>query len=265
VNSLQTYFGLEGKTALVTGAARGIGRAVAEALAGCGATVVVSDLNGQACEEVAASIRESGGSAFGIAMDIGDEAAIKSGFAKAEELLGGKLDIIVNNAGIMCVVPIFDETRMDMWDKAYQINVRGTFICAREAAKIMIRNGEGGRIINISSSSAVRPVLDGVAPYSSSKGAVSTFSQSLCYELAPHGINVNVVMPHSIMHADITTQYEENKTPVTGGQAVDPGRYRLPRQGRPQDIASLVAFLAGPGGDFISGQSIAVDGGYLLT
>jgi len=265
VNSVQTYFGLDGKTALVTGAARGLGRAIAETLAGCGAAVVVSDLNAESCEEAAAAIRAAGRAAFGVAMDISHLESVKRGFAKATELLGGKLDILVNNAGVMCVVPIFDESRMDMWDKAYAVNVRGTFMCAREAAAIMIRNGEGGRIINISSSSAIRPVLDGIAPYSSSKGAVSTMSQSLSYELAPHGIRVNVIMPHSIMHADITTQYEENKTPVTGGQAVDPGRYRLPRQGRPQDIASLVAFLAGPGGDFISGQSIAVDGGYLLT
>jgi len=265
MHSLETYFGLAGKTALVTGAARGIGRAVAETLAGCGAGVVVSDINAEGCEEAAAAIRAAGGTAHGVAMDIGDEASIKAGFAKAAELLGGKIDILVNNAGLMCVIPLFDEDRMDLWDRTHKVNVRGTYLCAREGAKLMVANGQGGRIINISSTSAVRPVLDGVSPYSSSKGAVSTFSQSLCYELAPHGINVNVIMPHSIMHADIMKQYEENNTPVTGGQAVDPGRYRLPHQGNPQDIASLVAFLAGPGGVYISGQQIAVDGGYLLT
>lgn len=264
MDALHAHFGLHGKTAMVTGAARGIGKAVAEFLAECGAAVVVSDRDAAGCEDVAAVITGAGGEAFAIPMDISDQKAIELGFAEVARMRPDGLDILVNNAGMMSVLPLFDD-RMDLWDRTYAVNVRGTFLCAREAARIMKRFGKGGRIINISSSSAVRPVLDGIAPYSSSKGAVNTMSQSLAYDLAPDNITVNVVMPHSIMHPDITKQYEENDTPVADGAALDPKRYRLPRQGAPSDIASLVAFLAGPGAGYITGQQIAADGGYLIT
>ena len=264
MSGIDSYFGLGGKIALVTGAAQGIGRAIAETLAGCGATVVLSDRDGAGCEEGAAVIKGAGGTAHGLTMDIGNQEDVVRGFARVSELLSGRLDILVNNAGMISVLPLFED-RIEIWDRCYEVNVRGTFLCAREGARIMRRRGDGGRIINISSSSAIRPVLDGIAPYSSSKGAINTMSQSLASELAPDNITVNVVMPHSIMHPDVTRQYEENNTPVTAGAAVDAKRNRLPRQGVPQDIASLVAYLAGPGAGFISGQQFTVDGGYMLT
>jgi len=264
LETLHTYFGLHGKTAMITGAARGIGRSIAETLAGCGAAVVVSDLNKAGCQQVTKAINDSGGTAYALEMDIGDQLKIEEAFAKAEQILSGRLDILVNNAGMMSVMPLFDD-RIEIWDRTYAVNIRGTFLCSREAARIMKKVGQGGRIINISSSSAVRPVLDGIAPYSSSKGAVNTMTQGLAYDLAPDNITVNAVMPHSIMHPDVTKQYEENKLTVTGGAAMDEKRYRMPRQGEPQDIASLVAFLAGPGAGYITGQLIAADGGYLVT
>lgn len=260
----QSYFGLEGRNAIVTGAARGIGRAIAETLAGCGATVIVSDLDPARCADAVDAINAAGGTAHAMALDIGDQKAIEAGFASVAELFDGKLDILVNNAGMMSVVPLFED-RMDIWDRSYAINVRGTFLCAREGAALMRKRGKGGRIINISSASALRPVLDGIAPYSTTKGAINTMTQSLCYELAPDGITVNAVMPHAIHHADVTKQYEEANMPIAGGAALDVKRYRTPHQGEPQDIASLVAFLAGPGGVYISGQQIMVDGGYMLT
>jgi len=264
LETLHTYFGLHGKTAMITGAARGIGRSIAETLAGCGAAVVVSDLNEAGCQQVAKAINDAGGTAYALEMDIGDQLKIEEAFATAEQILSGRLDILVNNAGMMSVMPLFDD-RIEIWDRTYAVNIRGTFLCSREAARIMKKVGQGGRIINISSSSAVRPVLDGIAPYSSSKGAVNTMTQGLAYDLAPDNITVNAVMPHSIMHPDVTKQYEENKLTVTGGAAMDEKRYRMPRQGEPQDIASLVAFLAGPGAGYITGQLIAADGGYLVT
>ena len=264
LETLHTYFGLHGKTAMITGAARGIGRSIAETLAGCGAAVVVSDLNEAGCQQVAKAINDAGGTAYALEMDIGDQLKIEEAFAKAEQILSGRLDILVNNAGMMSVMPLFDD-RIEIWDRTYAVNIRGTFLCSREAARIMKKVGQGGRIINISSSSAVRPVLDGIAPYSSSKGAVNTMTQGLAYDLAPDNITVNAVMPHSIMHPDVTKQYEENKLTVTGGAAMDEKRYRMPRQGELQDIASLVAFLAGPGAGYITGQLIAADGGYLVT
>ena len=264
METLHTYFGLHGKTAMITGAARGIGRSIAETLAGCGAAVVVSDLNEAGCQQVAKAINDAGGTAYALKMDIGDQLKIEEAFATAEQILSGRLDILVNNAGMMSVMPLFDD-RIEIWDRTYAVNIRGTFLCSREAARIMKKVGQGGRIINISSSSAVRPVLDGIAPYSSSKGAVNTMTQGLAYDLAPDNITVNAVMPHSIMHPDVTRQYEENKLTVTGGAAMDEKRYRMPRQGEPQHIASLVAFLAGPGAGYITGQLIAADGGYLVT
>ena len=265
MQSLQAYFGLDGKTALVTGAARGIGEAVAETLAGCGATVVVSDRDGAGCQTVANAINAGGGRAFALELDISDQKKIEQGFAKAKEKLSGRLDILVNNAGMIGVLPLFDD-RMEIWDRMYAVNVRRTFLCAREGAAIMRKAGKGGRIINISSSAAIRPVLDGIAPYSSSKGAINTMTQGLAYDLAPDNITINVVMPHAIRHSTDSVQYDENKTPVAGGAAINSERYRLPGgQGGPQDIASLVAFLAGPGGAYISGQQLLVDGGHMLT
>jgi len=264
LDTLNEQFGLHGKTALVTGAGRGIGRATALSLAGCGAAVIVADRDARGCDDVVAEITQAGGTAYPLVFDLGDQNGIVKAFAEAERLLGGTLDILVNNAGYIAVLPLFED-RMEVWDKAYEINVRGTFLCCREGARIMRKAGRGGRIINISSASAIRPVLEGIAPYSSSKAAVSTMSQSLCYELAPDNITVNVVLPNAIMHPTAAEQYEEHNTPVTGGAAMDPKRFRLPRGGVPQDIASLVAFLAGPGAGFISGQAITVDGGYMLT
>ena len=264
LDTLKEQFGLEGKTALVTGAARGLGEQIAKSLAGAGATVIASDRDLAGCEDTVSQINSAGGTAYAIQMDIGDQAAVLAAFQEVERLLSGSLDILVNNAGMIAVAPLFDD-RMDIWDRAYEVNVRGTFLCCREGARIMRKAGKGGRIVNISSASAVRPVLEGIAPYSSSKAAVSAFSQSLCYELAPDNITVNVVLPHAIIHPTVSDQYEENKSPVTAGAAMDPKRYRLPRGGVPQDIAGLVTFLAGPAGGYISGQSIAVDGGYMLT
>lgn len=265
MKSPQDYFGLDGQRAMVTGAGRGIGQTVAETLAGCGATVIVSDRDRDGCEKVAAAINEAGGTAHAVEMDISEQMQIETAFAKVAELLSGRLDIMVNNAGMIGVLPLFDD-RMEIWDRMYAVNTRGTFLCCREAARLMRQTGKGGRIINVSSSSAIRPVLDGIAPYSSSKGAVNTMTQGLAYDLAPHNITVNSIMPHAIRHATDSAQYEENKTPVSAGAAIDAKRYRLPMgQGEPQDIASLVAFLAGPGGRFISGQQLLVDGGYMIT
>ena len=109
LETLHTYFGLHGKTAMITGAARGIGRSIAETLAGCGAAVVVSDLNEAGCQQVAKAINDAGGTAYALEMDIGDQLKIEEAFAKAEQILSGRLDILVNHAGMMSVMPLFDD------------------------------------------------------------------------------------------------------------------------------------------------------------
>lgn len=264
MTKIETMFGLHEHAAFVTGAARGLGKAIATALADCGAKVILADRDSAGVEAAAAEIRESGAWAQAVQIDISDPAQVAAAFESAAAAIDGNLDILVNNAAMLGVLPIMDE-RLHIWQRMQDVNVRGTYLCIREAVKLMRAHGKGGRIVNISSTAAIRPVLDDVTPYSASKGAVNAMTLSLAYELAPDNITVNAIMPHAIAHATAAAQYEENDTPVSGGAALDSKRYRLPKAGEPSDIAMMAAFLAGPGGSYITGQLISIDGGYLVS
>jgi glucose 1-dehydrogenase len=255
---------LKGQTALVTGAASGIGAGVARALGAAGASVVVNYVtNPDAAEEVAGDIRASGAEAIAIQADVANEAEVQEMFAKAIGRLGS-IDILVNNAGLQQDAP-FTEMTLAKWNKVIAVNLTGMFLCAREAAREMIRRGvcpdasrAAGKIVCISSVHEVIPWA-GHINYAASKGGVRTFMQSLAQELAPHRIRVNSVAPGAI-------QTPINRTAWMTPEALASLLRLIPygRIGQPDDIGRVVAWLVSDDADYIHGQTIFVDGGMTL-
>lgn len=256
-------FGLAGQRAIVTGAARGIGRGIAQLLAGLGAAVVVADRDPEGSATTIGNIRADGGTAHFVQVDLLDEASITAMVGSARDLLGG-IDILVNNAAMIGMLPI-DENTTAFWDRMQDVNVRGTFLCMREVIREMRAAGKGGRIVNISSLAAVHPAMDGAAAYCASKGAVNAMSRSAALDCGPDGIRINVVMPHAIGHEDVEKQFEEHGIKSFGGPSLDPARYPLGQTGAVDDISPMVALLVGPGGSYITGQAFSLDGGFPLT
>jgi NAD(P)-dependent dehydrogenase (short-subunit alcohol dehydrogenase family) len=246
----------DGSVALVTGAGRGMGRAVALRLAGEGASVVVAELNSEHGMEVAEEIRAAGGSATPVAADVSRVADVTRLFEQAAKAFG-TVDILVNNAGIGVARPILDYTEAD-WDRQMGVNVKGVFFCSQAAARLMIPRRRG-KIVNFASTSAfVSSSQPGVA-YDTSKGAVRQMTVSMAAELAPHGINVNAVAPG-------TTQTEMTRSTLSTeeGLAWQVARIPMGRVGQPDDIASVVLFLCSAEASYITGHTLVADGGWLL-
>lgn len=254
---------LAGKSALITGAARGIGRAFAEAYVGEGATVAVADIDLAKAEQTASELGEA---AYAIHMDVTDQASIDAAIAKVEEKTGG-LDILINNAAVFDLAPIVEITR-ESYEKLFRINVAGTLFTMQAAAKSMIRRGKGGKIINMASQAGRRgePL---VAVYCASKAAVISLTQSAGLNLIKHGINVNAIAP-GVVESDMWDQvdalfakYEnlpigEKKRMV--GEAVPFGR-----MGKPEDLAGMAVFLASDEANYIVAQTYNVDGGNWMS
>lgn len=254
---------LAGKSALITGAARGIGRAFAEAYVREGATVAVADIDLAKAEQTASELGEA---AYAIHMDVTDQASIDAAIAKVEEKTGG-LDILINNAAVFDLAPIVEITR-ESYEKLFRINVAGTLFTMQAAAKSMIRRGKGGKIINMASQAGRRgePL---VAVYCASKAAVISLTQSAGLNLIKHGINVNAIAP-GVVESDMWDQvdalfakYEnlpigEKKRMV--GEAVPFGR-----MGKPEDLAGMAVFLASDEANYIVAQTYNVDGGNWMS
>jgi len=238
------------KTAIITGSRRGIGKAIALALAKEGASVVISDVSQEDCQKVATEIQNAGGKAVAIKCDISSKAEILSMVDKVISEFG-RVDILVNNAAIGVIKPFVRLTEED-WDCIFAVNLRGAFLCSQAVAKNMIKCG-GGRIINISS---VASGDGGGAPplmtsYVASKGGLKSLSQAMAVELAAFGINVNVICPGTIDSGAVPDSMKARSL-----KTVPQGRL-----GRPEEIASAVTFLASPDADYINGSVIIVDGG----
>ncbi len=241
---------LKGKVALITGAARGIGRAIAERLSRDGAAVAVNYASNAAeAEKVVAQIESSGGMALAIQADVGRVAEIVRLFDEAIARFG-KLDILVNNAGIMPVNPVSAVTEAE-FDRIFAVNVKGTFFACQQAAT---RLSEGGRIINMSSSTTAR-VMPTYGAYVATKGAVEQLTRSLAKELGPRHITVNVISPGPTE----TELFTAGKSPDQIQQFALMAA--LGRLGRPADIAEVVAFLASEAAGWVTGQNIRVNGG----
>ncbi|HEY2712980.1 MAG TPA: 3-oxoacyl-ACP reductase family protein [Chthoniobacterales bacterium] len=240
---------LEGKIALITGGSRGIGAAIAKRLAADGANVAITYSKGaDSAAAVVKEIERDGGKAIAIQADATDADA---GTAAVEKTVAtfGKLDVLVNNAGTAIPKP-FEETTLEEMDRVLDINVRGVFIATQAALKHM---KSGGRIVMIGSCLGERVPVPGLAPYSATKGAVKIFTQALAREIGSRGITVNNVQPGPI-DTDLNPSTSEFAVPQKAATALN-------RFGNVNEVAALVAFVAGPESSYITGASLTVDGG----
>ncbi len=250
---------LAGKTALITGAARGIGLEFARAYIAQGARVALADINAQAVAQAAADL---GPQALGIQMDVTQADSIEAGFAQAIDKMG-KLDILINNAALFSAAPIVDITRAD-YDRLFAVNVAGTLFCLQAAARHMIARGEGGKIINMASQAGRRGEgLVGV--YCATKAAVISLTQSAGLDLIKHKINVNAIAPGVVDGAhwdgvDAFFAKYEGKAPGQKKREVG-AAVPFGRMGVAQDLTGMAVFLASTDADYIVSQCFGVDGG----
>ena len=242
---------LEGKVALITGGSRGIGAAIAKRLVADGANVTITYTKGaDAAESVVKEIERAGRKAIAIQADAADANAVEAAVEKTVATFG-RLDVLVNNAGT-AVPKRFEETTLEELDRLIDINIRGVFVATQAALKHM---KSGGRIISIGSAVGERALTPGLVPYSATKGAVKMFTQGLSREVGSRGITVNNIQPGPI---------DTDTNPATGDWAVPQKAFTaLGRYGHVDEVAALVAFVAGPESSYITGANLNVDGGMI--
>ncbi len=245
---------LEGKVAIVTGGAHGLGRAIALRLADDGADVMVADLLGGDAESVADVVRALGRRAVSFEVDVSDAGAVGAMVMASVETFGS-IDILVNDAGVSGESALL-EMEESFWDRIMAVNLKGNFLCSQAVARQMVAQGEGGRIVNITSTAGANARPDASA-YASSKAGIIQFTKVLALELGQHGITVNAVGPGMTL-----TGSEVKPAPSDEYQKAFVGQVPMGRPGAPADIAAAVAFLASEDAAYINGQVIFVDGGY---
>lgn len=254
---INALYDLGGKVALVTGGAEGMGAETCRFLASAGAAVAVADINLPWAEKTALEIVEAGGKAKAYRVDLAQEQSVVD-LVKAVRADHGRLDILVNVAGLQDR-EFLEETSVALWDKLHHVNLRGPFLTIREAAKVMRADGNGGRIVNVSSMGSVHPIFEGLVAYNSSKSGVNGLTRNAAFELAQHGITVNAILPGN------TTTAGQARSP---GPAIDITKIKnltppLGRTGKPSDIAGGILFLVSPISEWMTGQTLVIDGGHL--
>jgi 2-deoxy-D-gluconate 3-dehydrogenase len=262
--TLQQTISLKGKTAIVTGGAMGIGLGIAYRLAEAGASVVIADINEPAAALAAKQLQGKGWKALAVRTDVSEEKSVAEAVAFAVKSYG-RIDILVNNAGIYPTIPVMS-LQPSEFDKIIAVNLRSVFLFTKAAAGQMIKQGSGGKIINITSIDALHPSSVGLATYDASKHGMWGFTKNSALELAPHNIQVNAIAPGGIA------------TPGTGagtGQPVNPTieailkkfleKIPMKRMGEPDDIGKVALFLASDLSSYMTGSQIVVDGGVLLA
>lgn len=261
MNALQELLNLSGKSAIVTGGAKGIGQGIAYRLAEAGANVLVADLDQAAAETTVQDLVEKGWKAQAIAVDVSDEQQVRIMVAACKDRFGS-VDILVNNAGIFPSQPIAAMT-VDTFDKVQAINLRSVFLTTKYASEVMKTQG-GGKIINVTSIDALHPSMMGLAAYDASKHGVWGFTKNAALELAEHKIWVNAVAPGGIATPGVAAM-NQGAAPDEGVTKAFMARIPMHRMGEPDEIGKVALFLASDMSSYMTGQQIVVDGGALLA
>jgi len=249
---LNELFNLTNKIALVTGGSRGIGKQIVKTYAAQGATVIIASRNINDCQKVAEEVIQAGGNAMAISCDMANLEDIANMYKQIEDEFG-KLDILVNNAGVSITKPSIEVTKED-WNTMFDINIRGVFFSCQEAAKIMIKQ-QKGKIINVSSIGGIK-TFKRIAPYGASKAAVIHLTKSLASEWARYGIIVNGIAP-GLISTDINTEEVSDEKLLQKMLKMIPLRHL----GQPSDIATMALYLGSDASNFLTGQTISIDGG----
>lgn len=253
---------LNGKVAIVTGGAQGMGRAISLRYAQEGASVIVADMNVEGARKVAEEITGAGGKAEAVAVDVRDQQQVQAMVDAAVEHFGG-LDILVNNAGVGKIIPFLETTEAD-WDFMFDINCKGLLWCSQAAARQMIEQGRGGKIINLASQAGRRGEAL-VLAYCASKACVISMNQSIALALAPHKINVNAIAP-GIVDTPFWDEVDKQFAKLLNMEIGEPKRtfiqsIPLGRIEQPEDVTGAAVFLASADSDYITQQTFNVDGG----
>jgi len=267
MKNLSELLSLAGQTAIVTGGSRGIGFGIAHRLAEAGANLIIASLHDDEMSKAVGEITAKGWKAKFLKVDVSKEADVQNMINFAVESYGS-VDILVNNAGIFPTKTILEMTK-ENFEQVISINLEGVFLCTKYAAQQMIKQGHGGKIINVSSIDALHPSMVGLAHYDASKHGVWGFTKNSALELSAHKIWVNAIAPGSID----TPGVAEMQTPTTDQQNTDTAKNidaftaKIPmhRMGEPDEIGKVALFLASDLSSYMTGTQIVVDGGVLLS
>ncbi len=262
--TIRELYDLSGQVAVVTGAAKGIGLAIANRFAEAGATLLLADIDGETVRSVRDAVRQRGGTASECVSDVSTVAGAVEP-VRAAKAAYGRVDLLVNNAGIYPMVPSL-ELSEQVWDRTLDLNLKGLFFAAQAAAREMADSGRGGAIINIASVDAFKPTGN-LVHYDASKGGVVMLTKSLAKELGPRGVRVNAIAPGGIQ----TPGTEQTELPLPPGVDAEAmlrqmlAALPLGRMGQPDDVARLALFLASPASAYMTGSTVVVDGGMLIA
>ncbi|OGE32730.1 SDR family oxidoreductase [Candidatus Daviesbacteria bacterium RIFCSPLOWO2_02_FULL_41_8] len=267
VASINSLMDLSGKVAVVTGGANGIGLGIVYRLAEAGASVVIADLNKAEADKAAAEISAKGWKTKGAGVDVSSEEDVKRLVGEAVADFGS-IDILVNNAGIYPNIPVSQMTLTD-FEKVINVNLKGVFLCTKYVSEQMIKQGKGGKIINVTSVDALHPSMIGLAAYDASKHGLWGFTKNSALELSQHKIWVNAIAPGGILTPGV--EHLQKAAPVPQGvdmtKVMEAFMAKIPmhRMGEADEIGKVALFLASDMSSYMTGSQIVVDGGVLLS